>query len=399
MNFRRILGAALLITGTSVGAGMLGLPVITAAGGFLPAIVIFLLCWFIMTTTGLLYSEICLKMPANTNISSMAYKYLGNKGRIFTWIVYISIFYCLNIAYISGGAEFIQHMTGDIFSPSITMLLFVIVFAVFVYQGTQMVDRINLFLMAGLIISYLFFVILGTKYIQPQLLTKIQWNKAYISLPIILVSFGYQHLIPTLSDYLKKNAKSLRYAIILGTSLTFIIYLLWEFLILGIIPLDGEYGLLMAKAKGHSAIYSLGHLTQIKTVNLFGQFFSFFAITTSFIGVSLGLFDFLSDGLNLNKKGFNKITILLITFLPPTIITLVNPNLFLVALNYAGGIGGSLLLVLLPALLVWQSRYIKKSTTQRITIYNNKGYLMLIYVFVCCVILINIYQQYLYFAK
>lgn len=395
MNLRRILGAALLITGTSVGAGMLGLPIITAAGGFIPAISIFLLCWFVMTTTGLLYSEICLKMPSNTNISSMTYKYLGNKGRALTWIIYLFLFYCLNVAYISGGVEFIQHMTKNILPPSLTILFFVTLFAFSVYRGTHTVDRLNVFLMIGLVISYLFFIVLGYQFIQPKLLTNTQWTKAHIALPIILVSFGYQHLIPTICNYLKKDAKALRMSIILGTSLTFIIYFFWELLTLSIIPLDGEYGLLAAKAKGHSAIYSLGHLTEIKTVNILGQFFSFFAITTSCIGVSLGLFDFLSDGLKLSKKGFNKITITALTFLPPTAIVFINPNLFLTALNYAGGIGGSFLLVLLPALIMWQARYVKKHITRPKTIYNSKIYLVLIYFFVCCVIFINLYQQYL----
>ena len=395
MNLRRTLGAALLIAGISVGAGMLGLPVVTANGGFLPSIVIFLLCWLVMATTGLLYTEICLKMPRNTNILSIAYKYLGNKGKIFTWIIYLFLFYGLSVAYISGGVEFIQHMTKQTLNPSIISIIFVIIFAFFIYHGTEMVDRVNLFLMAGLITSYLFFIILGHKHIQPQLLKNATWSKIYISLPIILVSFGYQGLIPSLSDYLNKDAKSLRLAILLGTSLTFIIYIIWQVLILGTVPLEGEYGLLMAKTKGHSAIYSLSHLTKVKTVNILGQFFSFFAITTSFIGVSLGVFHFLSDGLRLSKKGFKKITILFFTFLPPTIVTFINPHLFLIALDYAGGVGGSLLLVFLPTLIIWKSKYSNKKPREIITIYNNKISLMLIYLFVCCVILINIYEQYL----
>jgi len=396
MNCRRILGAALLITGTSVGAGMLALPVVTAAGGFFPALTIFLLCWFIMTTTGFLYSEICVKMPPHTNIISMSHKYLGNTGRALTWIVYLFLFYCLSVAYISGGVGFIQSATGSACTPSVTVLFFVLALALFVYQGAKTVDLINIFLMIGLVLSYLFFVLLGLKHINHNLLTTTQWSKAYFSLPIILVSFGYQHLIPTLSDYLKKDIRSLRLAIVLGTSLTFVIYFVWEYLVLGIVPLTGEHGLLAAKLQGHSAIQPLGHLTQVKSVYTVGQFFSFFAIVTSFLGVSLGLFDFLSDGLKLSKHGWRKVVVALFTFLPPTIITFVNPNLFLIALDYAGGIGGSLLLVFLPALLVWRARYAKNIKTPAIT-YDKKGYLIFLYVFVAIVILINLYQQYLRF--
>ena len=394
MDFRRILGAALLITGTSVGAGMLALPVVTAAGGFFPALTTFLLCWFVMTTTGFLYVELCTKMPANTNIISIAHKYLGNTGKIFTWLVYLFLFYCLSVAYISGGVGFIQSMIDDAFYPPLAILFFVITFAFFVYQGAQIVDRINVFLMIGLVLSYLFFVVLGFKYIKHDLLIATQWSKAYFSLPIILVSFGYQGLIPSLSDYLKKDTKSLRLAIVLGTSMTFIIYFFWEYLILGIVPLTGKHGLLEAKLNGHSAIQPLEHLTKVKSVYTVGQFFSFFAIATSFLGVSLGLFDFLSDGLKLTKHGWKKNIVAALTFLPPAIIAFVNPNLFLIALDYAGGIGGSLLLVFLPALIIWRARYVQHIYDPT-TAYGGKKYLCFIFLFVLCVILINVYQQYL----
>ena len=77
MDFRRILGAALLITGTSVGAGMLALPVVTAAGGFFPALTTFLLCWFVMFLFGVAH-------PVNT-ISRLS----TDKIYFFIWIPFI----------------------------------------------------------------------------------------------------------------------------------------------------------------------------------------------------------------------------------------------------------------------------------------------------------------------
>jgi tyrosine-specific transport protein len=46
------------------------------------------------------------------------------------------------------------------------------------------------------------------------------------------------------------------------------------------------------------------------------------------LGVSLGLFDFIADGFRIQKKGMKKLLIALITFLPPIVITLINPKLF-----------------------------------------------------------------------
>jgi tyrosine-specific transport protein len=45
------------------------------------------------------------------------------------------------------------------------------------------------------------------------------------------------------------------------------------------------------------------------------------------------------------------------TFLPPLLITLINPRAFLTALEYAGAFGVVILLGLFPALIVWSGRY------------------------------------------
>jgi tyrosine-specific transport protein len=392
MICKHTLGGALLVTGTSVGAGMLALPIVTGLGGFLPSIAIYIICYLIMTSTGLLYAELCLKSPKETNIISLANTYLGKIGKIFCWIVYLFLFYCLSIAYISGGGNFINSLFSS-FPANISILIFVLFFGFFIYKGALIVDRINILLMIGLIISYICFVFFGAKHVNFSYLQNSNLNYALYSLPIIVISFGYQGIIPSLTTYLKKDAKRLRTAIFLGTTFTLIIYLLWEFLILGIIPLYGEHGLVAANALGQSAIAPLKYHTQIPNIYIIGQFFGFFALTTSFLGVNLGLFDFLSDGLKIAKKGFfKKFTLCVVTFLPPLIITLTYPHIFLIALDYAGGIGGVLLLILLPALMVWNSRYIKKENNKK-QLLGGKIALAIIFIFILFEFAIKIFKD------
>ncbi|HKZ00308.1 MAG TPA: aromatic amino acid transport family protein, partial [Rhabdochlamydiaceae bacterium] len=56
-TFGHLLGGILLVAGTSIGVGMLALPVATAAGGFVPSLLIYLICWIFMMCTGLLILE------------------------------------------------------------------------------------------------------------------------------------------------------------------------------------------------------------------------------------------------------------------------------------------------------------------------------------------------------
>lgn len=354
--FGHLIGGMLLVAGTSIGAGMLALPVVTAEGGFLPSLGIYALCWVFMSCTGLLLLEICLRLPPGANLVSMAGAYLGRAGKIFAWVLYLFLFYCLSIAYISGGGSLLLSWTGLSVPAWAGGILFVAIFAPFVYLGARAVDRINWVLMGGLIISYFAFILLGARHVDMAQLQVSNWPMSLKALPVIFTAFSYQGVIPSLATYMKRNARRLRIAILGGTTIAFVIYVAWQFLILGIIPLEGEMGLLQAVSAGSTAVEPLKAHLGAGVVYSLGQSFAFFAITTSFLGVTLGLMDFLADGLHLTKKGLRRLFLAALTFLPPLLIALTYPSGFLKALGYAGGIGCSLLLGFLPTLLAWIAR-------------------------------------------
>lgn len=333
---------------------MLALPVVTALGGFFPSLLVYVLCWLFMTCTGLLMLEICLKMPPDANLVSMSEKYLGRVGKIGAWVLYLFLFYCLSVAYVCGGGSLLSSWLGV--DGWIGSLVFVFTLSPFVYVGAAMVDRLNKVLMLGLIGTYLAFVLLGVNYVDLSRLTSGSWKPALLALPVIFTSFSYQGVIPSLATYMRRDAQNLKKAIVLGTTLSFIIYLVWEFLILGIIPVDGALGLERARELGQTAVHPLKSHVASSAIPLMGQAFAFFAITTSYLGVTLGLFDFLADGLKKAKKGLQRIGLAGLTFLPPLLIGLLYPGIFISALIYAGGIGCALLLGLFPTLMVWVAR-------------------------------------------
>jgi tyrosine-specific transport protein len=374
---KSLFGGTLLVAGTSIGAGMLALPVVSAEGGFLPAFFIYLLCWIFMTCTGLLLLELCLKLPPDANLVTMATTYLGKAGKIFAWALYLFLFYCLEVAYVSAGGSLLHSWFG--FSVPFSQILFVFSLGFVVYRGAKVVDRLNFFLMIGLIGTYLAFVFFGFPSVKLTQLQPSNWAASFVALPVIFTSFSYQGIIPSLTTYLKRDARKIRIAIIAGTSLAFLIYLIWEFLILGIVPLDS---LIEAKNLSQTAVAPLKNHIQIKSILLIGQTFAFFAITTSFLGVTLGLLDFLADGLKLPKIGGRKALLACLTFLPPLLISLVYPALFIVALVMAGGIGCALLLGFLPTLMAWVARYGKEGHTGPCQLSGGKGMLLLLFLFV-----------------
>ncbi len=355
-SFGHMLGGTLLITGTMIGVGMLALPVSTGPGGFIPAVVIYIICWLFMLCTGLLLLEVCSWMPKESNLISMASKLLGPIGKNICWAVYLFLFVTVMIAHVAGGGNIVSEISGGVIPPWLAMILYVLVFSPVIYLGTRSVDRLNLTLMVGVAISYLIFVLVSYNHVDAKLLTFTDWPKAWVALPILFTAFTYQVIIPSLMTYMDRDVKKVRKCIILGTSVPLVIYLIWELLILGIVPTND---LVEAGRLGHNAIMPLKKFVESSNLFAVGKAFAFFTMTTSYIGLSLAYLDFLADGLKIKKQGWKKVALCFAIFLPPTLLSLTRPDIFLVSLSYAGGFSCAILFGIFPPLMVWIGRYVK----------------------------------------
>ena len=353
-----VFGGSLLVAGTAIGGGMLALPVLTGLGGFFPASIMYIACWLFMAMSGLLLVEVFLWSPKEVNIVSMAQMTLGKTGKIVAWLLYLFLFYSLTVAYVSGGGGLVSELLPI---PSwLGPLIFVLIFAPFVLIGPWAVDRINWVLMVGLGLSFALFLGMGFTKMEFKPLFYHNWPVAMLATPVVFTSFGFQGLIPTLTTYLDRDQYRVKQAVLIGSLIPLVIYIVWEALFLGIVPIKG---LEAAKELGQGAVAPLKHILGATWLYGVGQFFAFFAIVTSFLGVTLGLLDFLADGLGIKKSMNGRAILSLIIFIPPTLFAMFNPCLFLNALHYAGGFGCALLLGLLPILMVWigkkkfQSKY------------------------------------------
>ena len=155
----KLIGGILLIVGTSIGGGMLALPIATAQLGFINAFIALVLCWAVMTLSALLILEVNLWHPVNSNLITMAKTTLGTFGQIIAWTSYLSLLYALLAAYIAGGSDFLQHLLLTFHitvSTKISALLFTALLSLVVYKGLRSVDYIN----RGLMFSKLFTFIL-----------------------------------------------------------------------------------------------------------------------------------------------------------------------------------------------------------------------------------------------
>lgn len=358
--FRKILSGSLLVTGTTVGAGMLGIPLLTAKAGFWPALGITTFSWFILLLTGILYLEATLWMPLGSNLLSMSFRFLGKKGRILAGAMFLFLYYCLLVAYYAAGAPMLglglENIVGFSFSRPWIYLLFGLIFGGIVTLGAKWIDRANLILITGLILTYVLLMGMGIPEIDSEKLEFANWPKAVLALPILFSAFGYHNILPSLVTYFGKEKKAIRLSIVLGTSLALVIYLLWQWLVLGVISLENIES---ALREGRPVTAALQGMTGKRHLFLVGQLFAFFALITSLLGVAFSVVDFLADGLKLDRRGKKRFLLISLTFAPPLILSLVYPTIFDDALGVAGGIGEAVLNGLIPIALVWSGCYFK----------------------------------------
>ncbi len=386
----KLFGGILLVVGTTIGAGMLALPVATAQLGFWGSLFLLIGCWAVMAVTAFLFLEVNLWLPPNTNLVSMAGATLGRSGQAITWVVYLVLLYSIICSYVAGGGDLFHYVLakyGVVIPQTAASILFTTLFGIVVYMGIRSVDYVNRFLMFGKMGALFLLICLILPFISRTNLDSGEFMHVLTrpsSLNTTAVAFGCLMIIPSLRTYFDKDIKTLRKAIFIGMFIPLICYILWDMVIMGVIPLDGVIGLKSmdgANNTNSALVSALATMLQKNNITRIFEFFTSICMATSFLGVSLSLSDFLSDGLKIKKQGvLGNAFILGATFLPPVVVVLFYPNAFSLGLNFAG-ICILILMVLLPPLMLWAGRYHRNFQSLEYQSKANKSILIFLMLF------------------
>lgn len=359
----------LLVSGTCIGGGMLALPVQTATTGFLWSIAALCACWAFMTYTGLLLVEATLWVKNETHFTSLSRILVGNGTRVLAAVIYLFMNYLSLIAYTAGGAALFQTQLSENLGISVSYgiccVLFTAVFGSMIYLGAILVGRINFLFMVGLGICYFSLTSLSTSHVDfTRLMYTPSWRESLGVFSIILATFSYQMVVPSICLQLNYDAKKIKKAIILGTTIPFVIYSFWLFIVHGVVPIDGENGLLDALSRGASTTESLRAQYDHWALTALSDLFGFFAVVTSYIGLSLALFYFLKDCFSEVNIRMSKNGIILTSILPTLALAILFPGALVKCLDLSGAYGDTILSGLIPIAMVWMGRYHKNLSTE-----------------------------------
>ena len=368
----KTLGTTLLVSGTMIGAGMLAMPLTSAGIGFTFTVVLLISLWLLLTYSALLFVEVYQTTESDSGIGTLSALYFGNAGRVVSTTVMFVFLYALLAAYISGGGEILMKATQSTgllgqegvianTSPEMTLKIFIGIFTVFfgsfVIISTKVVDGFNrlLFFVMLAALVVVMFVMFPKASVQNLMAMPLDNALIISAAPIFFTSYGFHGSIPSLVKYMEGDVRGLRIAIVAGSAITLVGYILWQLSTHGVLSQSEFTQILKEKPTLYGLIEACRRITGSGIIASAVQLFSALALVTSFLGVALGLFDCTEDmlrkGLHINA---GRLLLGAITFLPPVLFAYFYPD-FIAALSYAGQMF-AFFAVVLPVGLVWKAR-------------------------------------------
>lgn len=365
-------GGAMIVAGTAIGAGMLANPTATSGVWFVGSVLLLLYVWFCMYTSGLMLLEATLHFPQGASFHTVVSSLLGPRWNLVTGVAVAFVLYSLTYAYIFVGGGLTQNtlsvasgwLLEQPLQPSrqVSSIVFLVVLATSVWVSTKVVDRFSTILIGGMLTS--FFLSTGSllQSVTPSVLFDIHthsqhsyWPYIWAALPVCLASFGYHGNVPSLVSYYNKQAQPVARSILWGSLLALGIYLLWQLAVQGNLPrtefapviaADGDVAALLKALSSYAATENIARLLNA---------FAYMAIASSFLGVTLGLFDYIRDLCGFTDTSSGRFKTALLTFVPPLLACLLFPTGFVKVMGYVG-LMAAIWAALVPALLVRASR-------------------------------------------
>jgi tryptophan-specific transport protein len=237
-------------------------------------------------------------------------------------------------------------------------LIFAVGLAAFVWFSTALVGRMTTILVGGMIITFALTASGLTTRVQLPILLDNRPGYALFTLaaiPYFLTSFGYHGNVPSLIKYYGRDPRRVRLCLLYGSLISLLVYSTWHVVTLGNISRPDFKPIIAAGGNIGDLVGALAGVADEENLTSLLSAFANMAVVSSFLGVTLGLFDFIADKFKFDDSRGGRFKTALLTFVPPTLGGLIFPNGFLYAIALAG-LCACLWGAIIPALAVKASR-------------------------------------------
>jgi len=266
--------AMAILIGTTVGAGIFGIPYVVAKAGFLIGLIHLLVLGAIVLLINLFTGEIALRTKKRHMLAGYAEKYLGKTGKTVMALTAIFGIFGALIAYLIGEGEVLSAIFGN--NPMIFSIGFFVIASAIIWFDLRAVAGSEL-LLSGIMLAIIIIIsALALPNVDLDNLKTFDIGKFFLPYGVVLFAFVGASAVPEMKGVLKQEKKMLRNAIVFGTIIPFVIYLIFTFVVVGITGI------------GTTEVATVGLGEALGKYMVFlGNIFAVFAMATSFIVLGL----------------------------------------------------------------------------------------------------------------
>lgn len=362
-NRASILTMSLLVTGNLLGAGILALPVNLGPAGLLPALAGIVLVWALM-----LYSAYVLadqKELADGQAGGLPAFFGARLDPSAKWVAVAAdmvIFYGVLTAYLTGTTAVV---TGLFAVPApkwvVTAAYFAVVAGLTGF-GMALLRRCNAAILVCMGLTFTALIVMVLPEAKASHALPMRWDFLPSAMPVALTAFLFHNLVPTLCREMNGDKTAVRRAILFGSLIGLAMNLAWTLAVFCALPMEGaqSIALLTAFEKNLPATVPLSNLLGSTLFTNIGLVFAILSMSAAFLANGTALLDFLRDLVRpapggAQGRAASRLAgdgaIWLVAFLPPLLVSVFYPDIFLVVMNLVGGVGICLLFGVLPAAL------------------------------------------------
>ncbi len=340
-----------VVAGTSIGAGVLVLPLAFAGLSATVIISLMLLTWFVAYFTALVSLELNLQNKKGCTLRGLVGQHSVIMGR-FADLCFKGLCYALLCAYMGSCVEttksILQQMSFEVSDPALIGSVFLFMAMLFFMRFSMLGALNQLFFVGVVVILGGVILLLSCKLAGMSAFSGlcVRGKTAFSTLPILFTSFGFQVVFHTLMDFYKGNAATLRRVFLWGTLVPLVVYVLWT---LGALLLLAKNEGLLYKSMVKEAVDLGGLMAGLARAAGWGGagrhgqiallVLSWFAVVTSLVGVGVGLISAWEKNMPYQWEGLRRrIIAAVVTLVPVLVVFLYFPHWFMRFLSIAGAV-------------------------------------------------------------
>ena len=281
--------------------------------------------------------EIVLRTKQQHQLTGYAEKYLGPWGKRLMMFSMVFGTYGALTAYLIGEGESLRAIFRWGNPLWYSILFFVIAFLI-IYKGIKAAGKAELILIGVLLLIVVLIGIFSYQNIHLSNLASLNWAKFFAPYGVILFALMGMPSVPEMQEVLEQEKQKMKKAIIIGSIIPIILYILFAFIVVGLIGLD-NFELLAPNQKIATVALSI---YSFPTLGVLANVIAVLSMFTSFLTLSIALIEMYEY-----DYIFPQSAALLLTFSVPLLITIFSLATFIPIIAITGAIAGGIQAILI----------------------------------------------------